>query len=228
LAKHDRAADVPNPGAQLGAPVLLARMGPGFGEAEGEEGDHRHRERRGVEDHDRLRSNQREQAGAGQRRDQAEGPLDRPQGAVGVRQEFWRKQRRQQRRLTRAQQRVGEAVDDHHGVDQPQLTGAVDEQQEEHSAARERVRGHQERAASDPVDDQTGDRCEQHRRREEKEHEPRCGAAVGELLDPHGHRQPQRRVAERGHRLPGQEDAGIAHRQQLPRPHRYGFGVWSG
>ncbi len=193
----------------------VAGDGVGNGRGEAEQGNDGEGEAGGVDDHDDVRAGGDEQAGPGERADQAQQFLRGAQRRVGVGEQPGGDHDGQQGGLGWPENAVGQAVGDHHGVDQPHLPGAGDREESQHGPRGKGIGRQEQGPAPDPVGQQPQGRGQQRRGGEEEEHQPGPGVASGEGLDPDAHRQPQGRVAEQREQLPGQVDPGVSVSEQL-------------
>ena len=107
----------------------------GFTYAQQQQGNDREGEAGGVDDRDDVGADGHEQAGSGERPDQAQRLLGGAERAVGVGKQVGGDHDGQQGGLGGPENAVGQPVGEHHGVDQPHLPPAGDRQESQHGPA---------------------------------------------------------------------------------------------
>ena len=101
-------------------------------------------------------------------------------------------------------------VEESYRVDRPDLAALVDQEDQQNQRRRGQVRPDQQLAAAEPVGQRPAHRREHAPRHVGEEDQPRRGRTVGQFLQPDRHREPERRVPQRGDHIPEHEEPGIA------------------
>ena len=194
--------------------MVFRRCGLLLPHAHAPEEEGRRREGGGVEHGDGAAAEHGIEAGPRERRDDPQALARGREHAVRLREELLREHDLEQRRAGGVEDGAEGPVGERDRVDQPGVAAVVDEQQHEHERAEHAVGDDHQRPPAHPVGEQPTERREQRARGEGEERQPGERARAGQRLHPDREDDQHRPVAERRQRLAGEQQPGVAVREE--------------
>jgi hypothetical protein len=156
-----------------------------------------------------------EDAGAGERREEPQALAQGLDRRVAVSDEFAGQHRHQQRRLSRSEHRRGRAERQHDRIDDPDVTGVVNQRERRDGDRAEEVDRDEQRPLAEAIDEQAGGGRGELGEDEREEGEAGGAVAAGQLLHPDAHGQREGEIAEQGERLASEIEPCVAQREEL-------------
>src|SRR5581483_3392429 len=205
LAEDAVPRDVADAGRDLAQEVVLLGRARGLRERQADERERGDDERAGVHERDRVTSGRGEEAGAGERSDEAEALADRLVRAVRLGEELVGEHRLQHCGARRREDVAEETVETRDEIEEPDVAAIVHEEKKAHHAGEGELRADHQRPLHDSVDEEAAERRGEAREREHEEDEPRGAVRPGELLRPDREREEHHPVAEHRDGLAGEE-----------------------